>query len=267
MRRVIILLSVLIIASSSFAQKGFEVGLRGMFKNNWLINNQDFAEGPALDFKATFGQSYGISLGYNFTDYIGVRTNVLYAQTGQKYEGDFQGATFEEGAYSNYTGLQYTFSSPSKSSTDYTAEVSLKYIKVPLMFRANSFPYKGAFFSFLIGPQLNYLSGATHYINDTKVNYKKDMPVEDFSTKKAYNEIHFGAVMGLGADISLTDLLKLNINFRFDYSFQDIENKNATWTIANSEDKFWDNDSWDQKRGPTNAASGGLMIGLTYTFQ
>jgi hypothetical protein len=246
-------------AFSSYAQQGFEVGVRGMFQNNWLINDKDFAEGPTLDFEATWGQAYGISLGYNFTDHLGVRTNILYASTGQKYKGDFSEGSNEDGAYSNVTLGQHFLTSPSSVPGEYNAEVSLKYLKFPLMFRANSFPYKGAFFSFLIGPQLNMLSGATHYYNSETIDYTDVPGISDFETKDVYTNSHLSVVMGLGADVSLTDLLKLNINFRFDYSFQDVEDKGAE--IVSGQE------FWSDERPETTMGSGGLMLGLTYTIQ
>ena len=223
-----------------------------MPQNSVLINEADFAEGDELNFASTWGRAYGVMAGYNFTDKISIRTNILLSSQGQKYVGDLsQFQNIDSGSYAmNTVGQKFI---AGNLSNDYTAEVKLNYIKLPFLLKINSDPDEAAFFSFEIGPQINILSSATHIIDDKTVSYSPF----NFETKDLYNSSTFAVAFGLGADFSLTDNLKLNANLRFDYGLTDAENK--AFEVSGRK-------AWSEDRPATNPATGGLMLGLTYVL-
>lgn len=253
MKKILLIALISIVASSVYAQKGLEIGLRGMPQNTWLLNEADFGEGEELNYELTWGSAYGLMVGYNFSDKMGLRVNALMSSEGQKFVGNFSmPQNIDSTAYSSLAaGQKFLYGD---TSITYTAQVKLDYIKVPLLLKFNSNPTSGgAFFTFEVGPQINLLRSAKHTIDGKTVDYS----IVDFNTKDLYNETVIAVAFGLGADINLSEKLKLNANFRFDYGITDTENKD--FAISGSK-------LWEPARPATHSATGGLMLGLTYVI-
>ncbi|MCX7652974.1 MAG: PorT family protein [Bacteroidia bacterium] len=253
-----------------YAQQGtIKVGAAFLPQSTWLLNQDDSDAGPELDYVSTWGFAGGITLGYNFTDYIGVGLDVLYSRQGQKYKGTESGA-------------------------DLTAQTSLNYLKLPLLLRFNSDPNSPVQFSFFLGPQLSLLTGykdeATFSagnnsekleVSGTKATYTISVPPfpsytqEEELTAPIYRSSNFGAALGLGVGIKLSDELLLSLHFRGDYSFGDVENKDAAIPHGNHSDPYWEqkpkyelgsHGSSTEKRPATSAITGGLMLGISYNI-
>ncbi|MEN3040516.1 MAG: outer membrane beta-barrel protein [Bacteroidia bacterium] len=269
MKKGIVLLSLLV-GGGVFAQQGtVKVGAVLLPQSTWLLNQDDSDAGPELDYVSTWGFAGGLTLGYNFTDYVGLGLDVLYSRQGQKYKGR-------------------------ESNTDLNAQTTLNYLKLPLLLRFNSDPNSAVQFSFFMGPQLNLLmsykekatfsSGSTvldvevsgtKYVLTTNIPPSLSIRSEEDLTAPIYTSTNFGAAVGLGVGIKLTDELLLSLHFRGDYSFGDVENKDAELPHGNHSHPYWEqkpkynsvsHGSSEEKRPATSAITGGLMLGITYNI-
>ncbi|MDW8014614.1 MAG: porin family protein [Bacteroidia bacterium] len=252
---------------SVYAQQGtLKVGGILLPQNTWLLNQSDSDAGPELDYKTTFGFAGGLTTTYNFTDNIGIGLDVLFSREGQRYEGREDEATLK-------------------------AQTLLNYLKVPLLFRFNSDPNSSVQLSFFIGPQANFLlayrdklevtGGGGSFIREAKgTTVSSTLSFAGYSETEeeklsagAYRSFVFGGVFGLGAGFKLTDEVLLSINFRADYTFGDVENKEAKIIHDNDEHEYWENEAPKyvgsnppKKRPATAALTGGLMVGVTYSL-
>ncbi|MFB6258413.1 MAG: outer membrane beta-barrel protein [Flavobacteriales bacterium] len=207
---------------SASAQKGVQVQLVGGAQNTWMFNNDDSDAGDHLDYQPTFGPHYGVRTGYFFTENIGVETGYVLFKHGQKYK--------------------HTLKTGSKEETFHSERI-LSYAKIPLLFHFRSQPGKTAFFTVIVGPQISMM-------NSLSTSSDGKIVKGIWGGSDAYASTTTDVVLGFGPGFSLSDKLKLDLHFRFDYSFTDAENKKA--------------DHWDDERPITNNASGGLQLGLTY---
>ena len=69
----------------------------------------------------------------------------------------------------------------------------------------------------------------------------------------------------VGLDIKLAYNIMGNIRLRGDYNLSDAENKNSAYKLYTNGIPD-DIRIWDESRAVTNNLTGGLMIGITYTF-
>ncbi|OWY23063.1 PorT family protein [Sphingobacteriales bacterium UPWRP_1] len=224
------------VAMPAFAQKGLEVGVRIIPQSVWIINDDDSARGDGLDFTRTWGVAYGVQAGYNFLDFLGVQTGVLFSGQGQKYVGDGS-ANFE------------------------TLQAKLNYLKIPLLLKVNSNPDAGASFVATFGVQYELLTGAKYVVDDVEydtnpqgLNYIN--PTSQFNIEEAYAN-NLSAVFSLGARFRVSDSFNLGLSFRGDYSLTDIENKSLT----NGNISVFNAD-----RPTTANLTGGIMIEANYVL-
>jgi opacity protein-like surface antigen len=270
------LLSALLLMGALRAQEGtLKIGAAILPQNTWLLNQDDSDAGPELDYEVTWGVAGGLTLAYNFTDYLGVGVDVLYSSQGQKYSGKMGG-----------------------SGQDFTAHTKLSYLKLPLLFRFNSDPTSPVQFSFFVGPQLSFLTGYKDRVETSGSGITAVLEVsgteavttlsgggltvtdKEELTAPAYKGTAFGVAFGLGTGFNITDNLQLTLHFRGDYAFGDAENKESkidhTSHGGTGQDPFWEvkpkyNTSQSgapagYKRPATSAITGGLMLGITYSL-
>lgn len=242
-----------------------------MPQSTWLLNQDDSDAGPNLDYEKTWGFAGGLTLGYNFTDYLGVGLDVLYSNQGQKYKG-------------------------TESGENLTAQTTLNYLKLPLLLRFNSDPNSPVQFSFFAGPQANLLlsyrdkaeitgGGVATTLETQNQEFTetvsflgiKDMHKHNL-TAKAYQPLTLGAVVGLGAGFKLTDELLLGVHVRFDYAFGDVENKDSKvnggggpaadpyWGVKPKYDFSLTGAPAGYQRPATHALTGGVMLSITYAL-
>ena len=203
MKKNYLLIAFLLVAtySTCFAQKGLEIGLRVFPQATTLVNDDDFAAGDELNFKVPFKFGGGLTVGYNFTNSVGLYTGVLFSPQGTKYvNGD--------------KTLEW--------------EAKLNYIKIPFVVKANSNPNNGVCFLFNAGIEYGILSSATgDYSYWDGVTSSADKDIKDTFKSSA-----LAAMMGFGAQFKFTDQILGHTMLRFDYAFGDIENPD-TKTPAN----------------------------------
>ncbi|MCB9065167.1 MAG: PorT family protein [Chitinophagales bacterium] len=186
-----ILLSVFAVAitvlgsTSAFAQKGFHVGAQGA-QNFTGMYNQDDADNDKFNYKATTGQTFGLSGGYNFNKHLGVAVEAMYSFEGQKFEVN-----------------------------NNTFKTKLSYVKVPVLFTYNTNPEAKIMFTAKAGPQIGMLTRATLKNDDGDVLIKDN--------KDNYENITFGAVAGAGARMNIAKNLYLDAALRLDGNFTNSE--------------------------------------------
>ncbi|MDX1906469.1 MAG: outer membrane beta-barrel protein [Bacteroidia bacterium] len=231
-------------AGTAYAQKGFKLGVFALPQASGHLNADDDALEPEVyDLKPLWGMGGGIDLGYNFSDYAGIRLNAIYAQQGTSYLA---------------------------GETRYTQR--LEYLRIPLMIGFNTEPAdRKVVFSLYAGAQMNLLTQADMF-NDNPADQGLPESVTSVPTEYSrFTPLHYAAVGDVGVDINLPpDNLVLTLRLRADYSFQDVENKNARLRITESgatrSELYWRYTRGTTRNAETFALVGGLRIGLTYTF-
>ncbi|RYE54082.1 MAG: hypothetical protein EOP48_13015, partial [Sphingobacteriales bacterium] len=88
----LLLPAMLIISTSASAQKGFYVGVQGAPQLSVMFNKDDVND-AGTDYKAKFSYTFGANAGYNFTNRMGVGTEVMYSRVMQQYENTNGGHT------------------------------------------------------------------------------------------------------------------------------------------------------------------------------
>lgn len=171
------------------AQEGFYVGVKGLPQLSFLLNSDD-SDNDALDMKPTFSGAFGVGMGYNFTDNLGVGLDVLYSMEGQRYE---------------FSGVE-TFQ-------------RLDYLKIPLVLTFNTDPSQPAMFLAKVGPQMSILTDAKILDEDGD-----ELVADNMDT---YNDFLIGGTLFLGGSFHLTDNLLMDAGIRTDISFMNAEDEDA----------------------------------------
>lgn len=210
---------------SAFSQSGVQVSVAGGPQSTWMLNQADSDEGEALDYSPTYGSHYGIKVGFFFSDKVGLQTGFIRSSQGQEYDHTAFGSDFE-------------------------SERSLTYNKIPVLLRFRSQPDEPAYFNLMVGPQFSILSAFSSDIGgNANFNF--------WGEKSDYTGTTTDLVLGFGPGFSLTDKFKLDLQFRFDYSLTDAEDKDAS---------RWNNPFFNDDRPATHNLTGALQLGLTYGF-
>jgi hypothetical protein len=164
--------------------KGFHIGLFFLGNSNWL-NEKQYSAGEntlAMKAKMQFGKSYGINIGFDYTDRWGIEMEWQLADQGQKY------------LMTEYDG-------------DHLKNISLRYTKFPLMikyryFFKNSYTTKPIGLSFLFGPHMSFL-------------LKQKVTVDGHTVSAPdYNKVETGFMGGFDFDVSMTRYMTMTIGAR-----------------------------------------------------
>lgn len=180
-----IVLLVFAIFNKADAQKGFSVSIKGGSQLNYLHNTDD-NDKSNFKSKTFIGGNIGVGVGYNFTERVGIATDVSYSIQGRRYE--MNGVEFRQ---------------------------KMNYVKVPVMFSYNSDPYKKISFSGKIGPQVSFLAQSKLADDDGHII------IED--TKDNFNSVTFGAVTNIGMQYKIGPRLYMTSGLRIDYDFTNAE--------------------------------------------
>lgn len=217
------------------AQKGFNIGVGGNVNAIFILNQNTYGM-EELDYKPSIGGSVNLGIGYNFNNWLGLKTEIGYVRLGQKY-------------YDH------------KDNPQITRDIRLNYIMVPLLIR---FSAGGHFLRFYgaFGPQFAFLTSASQdYL-------KNGVPLPKFYNPQTHDTIDPSQttitgryqktdIMGridLGLDIIFFQHLALNFGISSAYGFTDI---NASdWRLNN------DKGSYSKS---TNLYAG-FTVGIRYCF-
>ena len=89
--------------------------------------------------------------------------------------------------------------------------------------------------------------------------------IQDADATEEYSGSYFSGVLGFGSKIAFGDLpLGMLIGLRLQYSFGDLMGVDGQGNTLGSEESP---SIWHPSHEPTQAVSGGIVIGLTYTIQ
>lgn len=250
MRRIFVSLLALIavfylVPSAANAQQGLKIGFSALPQTTWLLN-KDEMDLPVDEFKykTTFGMAAGPFMGYNFSDKFGFRLGFLYSVQGQNH-----------------------------SSVDDSVTVNsfrkLHYLKMPLTIGLNSgTEFNKVIFFFHAGFQVSLLTSARHYDDDERYTPDEllNPNITDYpSTWETYKWWSYGPVVQTGIDVKLAYNVMANLHLRADYSLGDIENKDATYRLTTNGITNVVG-YWPENRAVSNFITGGIMLGVTYTF-
>lgn len=165
--------------------KGFHFGAFININNVWL-NKKEFSADEnttSIKPKVQFGKSYGVNIGYDYTDRWGIQVEWQISEQGQKYKiGQTDGF--------------------------HTKDINLLYTKFPLMVKykqtfINNYNSKPIALSFVFGPQIGFLIKKEVTFDGEKV---KNIP--------EYNKVEFGVLGGFDFDLFMTRNVALTIGAR-----------------------------------------------------
>ncbi len=251
---------LLFASGASFAQRGFDFGLKGTYQASAMLNQTDQDAGPELDFKNKMGFGAGASIGYTFTKHIGAEIGILYSKQGWSYTGESgRIATSTNGILiicDEFQGLAFYNTIP--FSSKYTADISLTYLKIPLLFRYTGNSANRTYFSGFIGPQLNMLSSAVTKVNGTTTSFA----AYGIKNEDMYKKQTLSGVLGLGFGVRLPANLTVALHLRLDYGLNDAEDKSKNGTMLGINYNMY-----DPKRATTNNATAGLMLSVNYKLK
>ncbi len=169
------------------AQKGFYAGVQGATQIGIMFNETD-ADKAGSDYKSKFNFAYGVSGGYNFTNHLGIGTEVMYSRIKQNYHDN---------------------------TVKYTQK--LNYIKVPVFATYNTDPSRRFIFTAKAGPQIGILTKANiSNASDPKLNG---------SANDQFKKLTFGAMIGTGVRMRVADKMYVDAGIRADGSFSNTEKK------------------------------------------
>lgn len=199
-----LLLCFCLFSLTAQAQKGAHLGVTGGVIATGMLDEIKYGD-VDYDYKLTIGSSYGIAGGYNFSDYLGIQSELNFAK---------------EGAVVKIHESNY----------DITKDFTLNYLQVPVMFRLSGGNYNNRFTA-MFGPQWSFLSSANVFTED-KVNGNSS---KDISSR--FNKTDIGLVLSGGGDITLKGNWYLNTELRFYYGMTQVnKDKDVILEKPNEED-------------------------------
>lgn len=208
----------------------FEIQAKGLGNSTWLFNSNISDLGDEQDYANGIGINYG--LGFNaYFGKLGIGIEGLMGNHIGSYAGTLE--------FKDSTGAVV-------NKIDYTSSVNLKTIQIPLMFKL-----KSDILYFELGPQYNLISSAVYKRSGDGIE-------ADTAVTTNYASSFISALVGFGAKIKFGESpLSMNIGLRFQYSFTDLEGVDALGNDLGNSILYKD-------YANTSAASGGVVIGLTY---
>jgi hypothetical protein len=229
MKRIFLLISGIAFSLTVNAQVTFEVHGKGGMGSTWLFNKNISDQGMEQDYAMAWGSSYGAGI------------NLYYKNIGIGIEG----------LASKHTG---GYSGDRELLGKYSSQVSLKGFQIPVLLKLKS--DGGGYLE--LGVQANGVSKATYAIDYTDSDIFDDTRDETVNYAKNY----MSAVLGFGANVKLSKKIPLGLLFgvRLNYGFADAKGVDALGYNLDNSLKY-------QTYEKTNAASGAVMIGLTYGIE
>lgn len=246
------------------AQKGVELGVQFTPMTTWILNNEDFDEGDALNFRGTFGYLVGMHAGYNITETFGIQTGFMFNKCGQNYITDYAVIAKAD---------QNTFGR------------SLSYFRVPLLFKLQGTVENSGGMYFRIGPHFDFLNSARFRYDDKGgLDLDADVKLKDFvgldpdaatfpltlDTRKyqVYKKFVLGATLEMGGFVKLNDNMKMTFMLHLEGSLTNPEGKDAGALRVNA--LLYPNVGYPStnlyERSTAWQVAGGLTVGWCYVI-
>ena len=235
MKNLLSLFTMVFLSSLVFGQFSIDVQAKGAANSTWLLNKNISDKGATQDYAAAWSSSYGVA-GNIYFGMTGIGVEFLYSTHNAAYTG--------EGS------LLYG---------DYTSNVTMQTIQIPLLLKFQS--EKGAYIE--LGPQLTNITSAEYDISGQ--NFGIDYTWDTRDVSEQYSSSYLSGVLGFGSKIAFGDLpLGMLLGIRLQYSFGDLMGVDGEGFSLGSEEEP---SILHPTHEPTQAISGGLVVGLTYTIK
>lgn len=244
--------------ANAYSQKGFHLGLSGTFSSTWILNQnnygtlepfkQAYVKQSEMDYLSTWGGNGGISLGYQFTKNFGLKAELQYNVTGQKYEDNFEGpATVPVGNDSVTMGS-------ASVRVNVKRNIKLQYIQIPVMFKVLAGKNEKAKFLFCIGPQIGFRTYASEEVKVGDIPYN-NLPL---TPAQKFKPVDIGLALQTGVEVYPLPYLFIDIALSAYGGLNDLNGK------AMKELEWYSkNDVGYQKSYNFRA---GLLVGVHYIF-
>ncbi len=237
MKKLSAIVGFALLALNGYTQKGFTIGANVMPLNINIINQNTWGNGREYDYKPTYNFSFGIDVGYNLSDHMGISTGYWFTNLGQQYLDSYSGSDWER-------------------------TLTLKYNMIPVMVRFNG-----------TGSKVNFLGGAGVVIanlQEAQQEWLRDgapysetienpITLESFDlgatdVTERFNASDLLISLDLGARISFGEKLYLDATLNVGYGLNDINHPD--WQIPNGSGIY----------DPSHNAYAGLKLGLAYVL-
>jgi hypothetical protein len=228
MKKIILCASLLFAGAQAQAQLSIDANVKGLYNSTWLFNKNISDQGTSQDYAMGWGSN------------VGVGATVYYGPIGF-------GLEFLTGSHTGgYAGENIV--------GKYTSNAKLNVTQIPLLLKFKS--ENGAYLE--LGAQVNNVRKATYSIDYTNSDIFDNTSDQTTNYAKTYTS----ALLGFGANVRLVKAipLSLNLGLRLQYGFTDAKGVDALNNRLNNTLIY----PTYQK---TNAVSGGLVFGVTYTFE
>lgn len=235
MKRLFSLAALALLAMNVYAQQGFTIGVNVMPLNTNIINQNTWGNGREYDYKPSYNISYGLDVGYNITDHMGISSGFWFTNLGQQYLDSYDGSEWER-------------------------TLTLKYNMIPLMLRFNATESKinflggaGIVIANLVEAEQEWLRDGQQYseiIGNPITLESFDLGATDVTERFNASDLFVSAE--LGARFIFGEKLFLDATLNFGYGLNDINHED--WQIPNGSGIY----------DPSHNAYVGLKLGLAY---
>jgi outer membrane protein with beta-barrel domain len=250
---VMVLALVCVCAIKSNAQN-MELGLRYEPEFSVLMNSNDKNASPALEYTSHFTYfNLGVGTVFNFNKNVGLAIDVLFSREGQAFSGNFDDTNSSKATYASVVRTQ-AYLNNLVITGDYVALAELNFIKLPIMLSLTTDNTNPIFLTLQVGPQINFLYNVAQEVNHTDEAY----PNTNITPIDLYKSITIDGVAALGLGFNITPHMVFTAQFRYDYGFEDIENKNVMVSYYGAPATHF----YSSDRQATHTATYGLLIGL-----
>lgn len=248
MKNLTFLAFALLFTGNIYAQKGLEITAGFTPGVSFILNDEDFAEGQALNIQPTFAYQGGLTVGYNFSETVGLATGIGVAALGQNYTTDYDNVANDD---------QFKY------------DRKLTYIRVPLLMRVGGDPTAATSAFFRFGPHFDFLSsavgrnyGTTNNPSDNSTNYRSITKILSSEKAEIYNSFVFGMTLEVGGKIRISDQMGILLMFHLESSLINPEGKDAAVYAGfpTSGTLF------DPERGTAWNMMAGLNVSFLYTL-
>jgi hypothetical protein len=213
MKNLTFLAFALFFAGNIYAQKGLEITAGFTPGVSFILNDEDFAEGQSLNIQPTFASQGGLTVGYNFSETVGLATGIGFAALGQNYTTDYDNVANDD---------QFKY------------DRKLTYIRVPLLLRVGGDPTAATSAFFRFGPHFDFLSsaigrnyGTTNNPSDNSTNYRNITKLLSSEKAEIYNSFVLGMTLEVGGKIRISDQMGVLLMFHLESSLINSEGQDA----------------------------------------
>lgn len=154
------------------------------------INNEFINQSSDQGYRPSFGNNYGLIIGYHFTDGFGIKVNLLLNKHIQRYESLYLDTVITQ---------------------EVQSETGLTTFDIPVLLNFGKKVY------FETGPVFSFITQA-QYTSET---------IGTMDVKEEFSKANLGIAAGLGTNFPLTQSIWFNFGFRYTYGFVDMKGIDA----------------------------------------